>query len=183
MGIFNWFKKKEKETVESCCTPDPEYPEDAVQLFNLKNGSYFYNFVLINDERVPSDVYRVVGRWNPSDRIAAYGWIFDEDDVENLSEFDSSAIVVPVILENISGGNDIRLNDLLVCEKCTGVCRVVAILVDDDGNVLGFRLQRPLWHPCYNYYYYNDVMSTDIHKNKKVLPICFYKYSTGGKQK
>lgn len=178
MSIFNWFKKKEKETVEPCCTPYPEYPEDAVRLSNLKTGSYFYNFTLIDDEHIPSDVYRVVGRWNPSDRIAAHGWIFDEDDTENLSEFDSGAMVIPVVIETILGRDDIHLNDLIVHEGYTTVYRVAGILIDDDNNVLGFRLRRPAWDLLYDYHYI-DV--TDMHKYKKVLPICYYKYTKGGK--
>lgn len=176
--IFNWLKKE--KTVEPCCTPDPEYPDYAVPLFKLETETYFYDFAIKDGKRVPADVYRVVGRWIPSDRIAARGWMFDDGE-RDLAEFDSGAMVVPVALDDISGRGDIHINDLLVCEDCTAVRRVVAILIDDCHIVQGFRLESPSWVSWCGYTY-DNVMITDIHKYKKVLPIGFATIPEEGKE-
>lgn len=150
--------------------PEYEYPDGTVPLYKLTSGTYFYTFVIVHDKPVPSCLYRLVGKWMPSNRIAALGWMTNDDDGENLTKFDPDRKVMPVVIDDVPTTRNICIGDLLVDEEGADVYRVVELLIDSDHEVLGFRLETPSWNP-FSDYIFKNVLLTDKPKYRKVISL------------
>lgn len=166
--MFERFKKDKTEEYEP--EQEYEYPIGTVPLYKLESGTYFYTFVIVHDKPVPFCLYRVVGKWMPSNRIAALGWITDEDDGENLTEFDPDRMVMPVVVDDIPTIHNTHIEDFVVDEEGMEVYRVVGLLVDDNHDVLGLRLETPSWNP-FSDYIFKKVLLTDKPKYRKVVSL------------
>lgn len=147
-----------------------EYPVGTVPLYKLDSGTYFYTFVIVHDKPVPSCLYRVVGKWVPSNRIAALGWATDDDDGEKLTEFDSNMKVMPVVVDDIPTIRNTHIEDLVVDEEGMEVYRVAGLLVDDNHDIQGLRLETPSWNP-FSDYIFRKVLLTDNSKYRKVVSL------------
>lgn len=167
--MFERFKNdKTKE-----CEPEIEYeyPVGTVPLCKLNSGTYFYTFVIVNDNKpVPSCLYRVVGKWVPSNRVAALAWMTDDDDGEHLTEFDPDRMVMPVVVDDFPTNHNTHIEDLVADEEGMEVYRVAGLLVDDNHDVLGLRLETPSWNP-FSDYIFKKVLLTDKPKYRKVVSL------------
>lgn len=155
------FKPYEEREIEY------EYPDGTVPLHKLDSGKYFYSFVIVNDKPVPSFLYRAVGKWLPSGRIAALGWATDEGNVENLTVFDPDRKVMPVVVDDIPTTRDIHIDDLVVDEEGMEIYRVAELLVDAKHELLGLRLDTPFDDYSGNHYIYRNILS----KYRKVVSL------------
>lgn len=162
--MFERFKNNEVE-------PEYEYPDGTVPLCKLTSGTYFYTFVIVDDKPVPFCLYRVVGIWRPSNSIAALGWITDEDDGEKLTEFDPDRMVMPVVVDDVPTTHNTHIEDFVVDEEGIEVYRVAGLLVDDNHDVLGLRLETPFNTYVSPDYTYRNVLLTDKTKYKKVISL------------
>lgn len=147
-----------------------EYPDGTVPLCKLSSGTYFYTFVTVHDKPVPSCLYRVVGIWKPSKRVAALGWVADDYDGEHLTDFDPDRMVMPVVVDDIPTTHNTHIEDLVVDEEGIEVYRVAELLVDDNHDVLGLRLETPNWNP-FSDYIFKKVLLTDKPKYRKVVSL------------
>lgn len=166
--MFERFKDKKTEECET--EIEYEYPIGTVQLCKLESGTYFYTFVIVHDKPVPSCLYHVVGKWMPSNRIAALGWATDDYDGEHLTEFDPDRKVMPVVVDDIPTTRNTHIEDLVVDEEGMEVYRVAGLLVDDNHDVLGLRLETPSWNP-FSDYIFRKVLLTDNSKYRKVVSL------------
>lgn len=157
-----------KEELKPYNEPEPEYPVGTVPLHQLNSGTYFYTFVIVHDKLIPSSLYRVVGKWLPSNRIAALGWATDEDDGDHLTEFDPNRKVMPVVVDDIPTRFDLHIGNLVVDEDGMEVYRVVRLLVNNKHEVLGFRLETPSCYPGSDYMFKN-VLLTENFKYRKIM--------------
>lgn len=160
-----------KEELKPYNEPEPEYPVGTVPLHQLNSGTYFYTFVIVHDKLIPSSLYRVVGKWLPSNRIAALGWATDEDDGDHLTEFDPNRKVMPVVVDDIPTRFDLHIEDLVVDEEGMEVYRVAGLLVDDNHDVLGLRLEAPFDTYVSPDYVYRNVLLTEKPKYRKVVSL------------
>lgn len=166
--MFERFKNNKTEEYEP--EQEYEYPIGTVPLHKLDSGTYFYTFVIVHDKPVPSCLYRVVGKWMPSNRIAALGWATDEDDGENLTEFNSDRKVMPAVVDDVPTTHNTHIEDLVVDEEGMEVYRVAGLLVNTKREVLGFRLETPNWNP-FSDYTFKKVLLTDKPKYRKVVSL------------
>lgn len=166
--MFERFKNDKTEE----CEPEVEYeyPVGTVPLYKLASGTYFYTFVIVHDKPVPSCLYRVVGKWLPSNRVAALAWMTDDDDGEHLTEFDPDRVVMPVVVDDIPTIHNMHIEDLVADEEGMEVYRVAGLLVDDNHDVLGLRLETPSWNP-FSDYIFKTVLLTDKPKYRKVVSL------------
>lgn len=146
-----------------------EYPVGTVPLYQLGSGTYFYTFTRVGDKPVPFCLYRVVGKWTPSNMIAALGWM--TDDGEHLTEFDPDRMVMPVVVDDVPTNRNTHIEDLVVDEEGMDVYRVAGLLVDDNHDVLGLRLETTFNVHISPDYSYRNVLLTDKPKYRKVVSL------------
>jgi hypothetical protein len=168
--MFEQFKNDKTKECEVEQEQEYECPVGTVPLGRLKRGAYFYTFMIVNDKPVPSCLYRVVGKWLPSNRIAALGWATNEDDGEHLTEFDPDRMVMPVVVDDIPTIHNTHIEDLVVDEEGIEVYRVAGLLVDDNHDVIGLRLETPSWDP-FSDYIFKKVLLTDKPKYRKIVSL------------
>lgn len=166
--MFERFKND--KTKENELEQEYEYPVGTVPLYKLASGTYFYTFVIVHDKPVPSCLYRVIGKWIPSNRIAALGWVTEDDDGEHLTEFDPDRKVMPVVVDGIPTIRNTHIEDLVVDEEGMEVYRVAGLLVDTKHELLGFRLETPSWNP-FSDYIFRKVLLADKSKYRKVVSL------------